>query len=239
MRANRVPGFAAGGRVTERALRGAAAARDLPKVEPWVMGNLRDFERMEETKFMQASIKRWRAMFGNGAAIVNYAMKWLHKIPTWGGTAVPGGATAPGSPGRSMSISVSMCRGRRSSRGVGAAQFPGTGSPGVYHSPPGGTDPGHVAIVKDAQTVISQGGGMGPILMACQDAAAVHRHPPGGSARRASGGSTPGTMSAGAIASPWRRLAPQYGYAANNMARIAWAEVGGPAHGQADGMPQG
>jgi hypothetical protein len=41
---------------------------------------------------------------------------------------------------------------------------PQPGGLALYHSPAGGADPGHVALIKDAATVISQGGGMGPQL---------------------------------------------------------------------------
>ena len=43
---------------------------------------------------------------------------------------------------------------------------PTPGGLAFYHSPAGGADPGHVAIVANAGSVVSQGGGMGPQMRA-------------------------------------------------------------------------
>jgi cell wall-associated NlpC family hydrolase len=102
-----------------------------------------------------------------GPAIAKYAMSWLGKIPyVWGGSAVPGGADCSGF--------VQTVYGRygigapRTSEGQGAwvrKSPPVPGGLAFYHSPAGGPDPGHVAIVGFNGKVISQGGGMGPQLM--------------------------------------------------------------------------
>jgi TP901 family phage tail tape measure protein len=102
--------------------------------------------------------------FASGNAIVDYAMKWVGKVPyVWGGTALPGGADCSGfvkavydqfhlNPPRTSEAQGAWVR--RSGVVPGGLAF--------YHSPPGGPDPGHVAIIKDLNHVISQGGGMGP-----------------------------------------------------------------------------
>ena len=66
---------------------------------------------------------------------------------------------------------------------------PVSGGAAFYHSPPGGADPGHVAIVKNASTVISHGGGMGPNLRPLRYLPLLWTGtPPGGFG----GGGTPG-----------------------------------------------
>jgi phage-related protein len=104
---------------------------------------------------------------GNGGEIVKYAMSFLGKIPyVWGGTAVPGGADCSGfvqTIYRHFGIDAP-----RTSEAQGSWVKRGPPVPGglaFYHSPAGGADPGHVAIVRDAKSVISQGGGMGPQLI--------------------------------------------------------------------------
>jgi cell wall-associated NlpC family hydrolase len=107
---------------------------------------------------------------GSGADIANYAATFIGKIPyTWGGTSLSGcdcsgftqaiynhfGIHAP---------RTSEAQGAWVKRGA-----PETGGLAFYHSPAGGPDPGHVAIVKNAAMVISQGGGMGPQLMGIND----------------------------------------------------------------------
>jgi hypothetical protein len=100
----------------------------------------------------------------NAHEIVAYAMRFIGRIPyVWGGTAVPGGADCSGFTEaiyRHFGIQAP-----RTSEAQGAWVKRGPPTPGglaFYHSPPGGPDPGHVAIVRDSKSVISQGGGMGP-----------------------------------------------------------------------------
>lgn len=104
---------------------------------------------------------------GNGGDIVKYAMSWLGKVPyVWGGVSIPGGADCSGfvqAVYRHFGIDAP-----RTSEAQGAwvkRSGPTPGGLAFYHSPPGGPDPGHVAIVRDLVSVISQGGGMGPQLM--------------------------------------------------------------------------
>jgi TP901 family phage tail tape measure protein len=108
------------------------------------------------------------AGFGAGNQIVNYAMSFLGKIPyVWGGSALgPAGADCSGFV--QAIYNHFGIHAPRTSEAQGAwvrRSGPAPGGLAFYHSPPGGPDPGHVAIVKDALWVISQGGGMGPTLM--------------------------------------------------------------------------
>lgn len=96
--------------------------------------------------------------------IVKYAMSFIGRIPyVWGGTNVPGGADCSGfvqAIYKHFGISAP-----RTSEAQGAWVRRGAPTPGglaFYHSPAGGPDPGHVGIVRNANSVISQGGGMGP-----------------------------------------------------------------------------
>lgn len=121
-------------------------------------------------KILVGDVARWlmgHAGGGSGNAIVQYAMKFIGKIPyVWGGTSVPGGADCSGFTQaiyRHFGINAP-----RTSEAQGAWVKRGGAVPGglaFYNSPAGGPPPGHVAIVKDGSMVISQGGGMGPQLM--------------------------------------------------------------------------
>jgi phage-related protein len=107
---------------------------------------------------------------GSGADIANYAASFIGKIPyTWGGTSLTGCDCS----GFTQAIySHFGIRAPRTSEAQGAwvkRGAPETGGLAFYHSPAGGPDPGHVAIVKNAAMVISQGGGMGPQLMGIHD----------------------------------------------------------------------
>ena len=121
-------------------------------------------------KILVKDVANWlfgKAGGGSGNAIVQYAMKWLGKVPyVWGGTSVPGGADCSGF--------VENIYGHfgiaapRTSEAQGAWVKRSGAVPGglaFYNSPAGGAPPGHVAIVRDGSMVISQGGGLGPQLM--------------------------------------------------------------------------
>ncbi len=104
---------------------------------------------------------------GSGADIAKFAETFLGKIPyTWGGV----GLTASDCSGFVQGVYEHFGMSPpRTSEAQGAwvkRTGPQSGGLAFYHSPAGGPDPGHVAIVKNASTVISQGGGMGPKLMA-------------------------------------------------------------------------
>lgn len=165
---------------------------------------------------------------GDGGAIADYAMTWLGKIPyVWGGTSVPGGADCSGF---TQAIYHHFgINAPRTSEAQGSWVTRGGPTPGglaFYHSPAGGPDPGHVAIIRSAQQVISQGGGMGPQLIGINALPLLWTGvPPGGLGKGGGGGATAGGMSAAAIASLWTSLGGP-AWAAANMARIAMAESG-------------
>jgi NlpC/P60 family len=168
------------------------------------------------------------ALGASGSAIADYAMTWLGKIPyVWGGTAVPGGADCSGFV--EAIYEHFGIHAPRTSEAQGSWVTKGGPTPGglaFYHSPAGGPDPGHVAIVRSAQQVISQGGGMGPQLIPINALPLLFTGvPPGGLGKGGGGAATAGSMSPSAISSLWSSLGGP-GWAAANMARIAMAESG-------------
>ncbi len=117
---------------------------------------------------------------------------------------------------------------------------PVPGGLAFYHSPAGGADPGHVAIVADASAVVSQGGGMGPKMEALHFLPLLWTGtPPGGFPAGSGGGASPGgAMSAAMVAALWDQMGGNPGAAAN-MARIAYAESGDDPSRVQSGMPPG
>jgi cell wall-associated NlpC family hydrolase/phage-related protein len=117
-------------------------------------------------KGVEAGATAVLASMGGGNSISDYAESFLGKIPyVWGG-ASPKGADCSGFV--QFVYSRFGINAPRTSEAQGAwvkRADPSSGGLAFYHSPPGGPDPGHVAIIKNAGTVISQGGGMGPVLM--------------------------------------------------------------------------
>jgi hypothetical protein len=107
------------------------------------------------------------ATMGSGGEIAKYAASFLGKIPyVWGGTAVPGGADCSGFVQAIYEhFGIAAPRTSEAQGSWVKRSPPTTGGLAFYHSPAGGADPGHVAIVRNALQVISQGGGMGPQLM--------------------------------------------------------------------------
>jgi phage-related protein len=148
---------------------------------------------------------------GSGGDIVSDAMGWLGKIPY-----VMGGTTL-GPAGADCSGFAQAIYGRhgitapRTSEAQGAwvkRSGPTPGGLAFYVSPAGGPPPGHVAIVKDASTVISQGGGMGPKLMGLNAMPLMWTGiPPGGFPAKATGYGGGGIGGGGT--QQWRDLALQ------------------------------
>ena len=105
---------------------------------------------------------------GSAGDIVSYARGFLGKIPyKFGGTTLQG-MDCSGFTG--MVYRHFGYKGiPRTSEGQGswvhATPTPQAGGLAFYHSPAGGPDPGHVAIIdRGARGIISQGGGLGPKL---------------------------------------------------------------------------
>jgi len=177
----------------------------------------------------------------SGSAIADYAMQFIGKIPyVWGGTAVPGGADCSGfTQAIYHHFGINAPRTSEAQGSWVHRSPPVPGGLAFYHSPAGGADPGHVAIVRDAMRVISQGGGMGPQLMNLHAMPLLWTGvPPGGLGTARGGGATAGTMSARAIAALWSQLGGP-GWAANNMAAIAMAESGDRPGAVQQGQPPG
>jgi hypothetical protein len=152
-----IPGFANGGFI--------GAINSVNNVVPTASSvSGRDAQKAVTTGVNEALAAIKNMLSGTGSAIVNYASSFVGRIPyVWGGTSVPGGADCSG-----FTQSVYGHFGIRAPR-TSESQFawakktgPVPGGLAFYVSPAGGAPPGHVAIVKDPSTVISQGGGMGP-----------------------------------------------------------------------------
>jgi cell wall-associated NlpC family hydrolase len=180
---------------------------------------------------------------GSGAAIVRYAESFLGKIPyVWGGTSVPGGADCSGFTQAVyrhfgiMAPRTSEAQGTWVQRGA-----PRAGGLAFYDSPAGGAPPGHVAIVRNATSVISQGGGMGPTLMGLHGMPLMYTGvPPGGFGTGGRGVNATGPLQLFA-----RRLLASYGWAgqwpsfnALEMSEAGWDPlIVNPSSG-AYGIPQ-
>ena len=180
---------------------------------------------------------------GSGASIVRYAESFLGKIPyVWGGTSVPGGADCSGFVQAIyrhfgiMAPRTSEAQGTWVQRGA-----PRAGGLAFYDSPAGGAPPGHVAIVRNATSVISQGGGMGPTLMGLHGMPLMYTGvPPGGFGTGGRGVNATGPLQLFA-----RRLLASYGWAgqwpafnALEMSEAGWdPRIVNPSSG-AYGIPQ-
>ena len=220
----KIPGFAGGGSVGG-AQGGEVRVRTKTTSLAGIQGQIAPIiERM--------AITFAKSAFGAGASIVRDAMRWIGKIPyVWGGTAVPGGADCSGF--------TSTIYGRHGIGGVprtSEAQYawarksgPVPGGLAFYVSPGGGPPPGHVAIVKDAQTVISQGGGMGPKLENLRFLPLMGTGIPPGGFGTGRGGAFGGTVRENQLSSLWIQAGGPRGIA-HLMAAIAMAESGGRAN---------
>lgn len=130
------------------------------------------------------------------------ARSWLGKIPyVMGGTTLgPAGADCSGFVQQIYGRhGISAPRTSEAQGGWVKRSGPVPGGLAFYVSPGGGPPPGHVAIVQDASQVISQGGGMGPKMMALHGMPLMWTGiPPGGfPAGAVGGGGSPGSSSAG------------------------------------------
>ncbi len=168
---------------------GSPAAADLAKMMIGIPKTIVG----QAMKFVKSLIAG--GQLGGGAGeIVKYAESWIGKIPyVWGGTAVPGGADCSGF--TQAVYSRFGIHAPRTSEAQGSwvrRSGPQPGGLAFYHSMGGGPDPGHVAIVKDMNTVISQGGGMGPILMGIRGMPLLWTGVPPGGFPKGAGGAAPG-----------------------------------------------
>ncbi len=240
-----LPGFANGGSVSSTGL--GAFSSMMSTGQPFMQHTEAAFGKAVEAAFAKAAIAKFEkdaaAAGGSGGSIVKFAESFLGKIPyVWGGTSLSrAGADCSGF--TQAVYGHFGIHAPRTSEAQGAwvrRTGPQPGGLAFYHSPPGGPDPGHVAIVADALTAISQGGGMGPVLMGLHDMPLLWTGiPPGGFPGGAAGGATPGgVMSATQIEALWDQMGGRP-TAAGNMARIAYAESGDNPGAVQAGQPFG
>jgi cell wall-associated NlpC family hydrolase len=179
-------------------------------------------------------------------AIVGYAMRFIGRIPyVWGGTAVPGGADCSGfTQAIYKHFGINAPR-TSEEQGAWVKRGPArAGDLAFYHSPAGGPDPGHVGIVRNANSVISQGGGMGPQVIGLHALPLLWTgSPPGGFGAAGGGAAGPGV--AGAETYATRRMRA-YGWSTGQMGSLKplWTRESGwnrfarnPSSG-AYGIPQ-
>lgn len=170
----KLPRFAAGGRVPSPGggyveITGATGNNGMfSRGQPYMQSVEANFGKIVENAFAKAVVAKFKrdmaAAIGNGPAIVSYARSWLGKIPyVWGGTAVPGGADCSGFVQTVYKkFGITAPRTSEAQYAWAKKSPPTPGGLAFYISPAGGPPPGHVAIVADANHVVSQGGGMGP-----------------------------------------------------------------------------
>ena len=245
-RAVGVPGYAAGGTISGVSDLNSVMAGGLPYMANTEIA----FGKAVEAAFAAAVIAQFKAAVNSasgGGGIVSFAESFLGKIPyVWGGTSLgPAGADCSGFV---QSVYGHFGIGApRTSEAQGAwvrRAGPTAGGLAFYHSPPGGPDPGHVAIVADAGSVISQGGGLGPTMESLGFLPLLWTGVPPGGFPGGAGGASPGgsgtggTMTASAIAALWDQLGGNSN-AAGNMARIAFAESGDNPSAVQAGEPPG
>jgi cell wall-associated NlpC family hydrolase len=215
----KLPGFARGGVV--------GSIGDPAGPEQWMTQASGDFAKAVAVKFMQDAVKKFKsdvaaaAATGSGGDIVKYAESFLGKIPyVWGGTSLgPAGADCSGF--TSSVYGHFGINAPRTSEGQGAwvkRSPPTPGALAFYHSPPGGPDPGHVAIVAPGGEVVSQGGGMGPRMESLHFLPLLWTGvPPGGFSQLGSLGSA-GNLSSNAS------IAAEEHYAASLFPSHGWSQ---------------
>jgi cell wall-associated NlpC family hydrolase/predicted nucleic acid-binding Zn-ribbon protein len=156
-----------------------------------------------------------------GGSIAAYARSFLGKIPyQFGGTTLQG-MDCSGFTGMVYRHAGFKSIPRTSeAQGMWAQKSdkPQEGGLAFYHSPAGGPDPGHVAIIdKGGGQVISQGGGMGPKLMRLRGMPLLWTGvPPGGFPQaKLTGGKTSGSAQA------WMHShLPDYGWGENQWGSL-------------------
>lgn len=174
----------------------------------------------------------------SGSAIVQYAMSFLGKIPyTWGGTSLTGCDCSGFTGAIYHHFGIHAPRTSEAQGAWVKRTGPVPGGLAFYISAGGGPPPGHVAIVKDAGHVISQGGGMGPIVMPIHDMPLMFTGvPPGGLGSYSAGAGKGGWWSMSGLPGLWGRHG---GGNAHVAGAVAMAESGGDPHVIQSGEPPG
>ena len=174
----------------------------------------------------------------SGSAIVQYAMSFLGKIPyTWGGTSLTGCDCSGFTGAIYHHFGIHAPRTSEAQGAWVKRTGPVPGGLAFYISAGGGPSPGHVAIVKDAGHVISQGGGMGPIVMPIHDMPLMFTGvPPGGLGSYSAGAGKGGWWSMSGLPGLWGRHG---GGNAHVAGAVAMAESGGDPHVIQSGEPPG
>lgn len=166
-----LPGFAAGGVVGGSGQAGVNAiigkGNALASTGAAFMEKTEEaFGKAVEAAFAKAVIKKFQSdmnsLAGNGSAIVSYARSFLGKIPyVFGGTSFSGDDCSGFTQAVYGHFGIQAPRTSEAQYAWATKSSPVPGGLAFYVSPAGGPPPGHVAIVQDANHVISQGGPQG------------------------------------------------------------------------------
>ncbi|HET9968990.1 MAG TPA: NlpC/P60 family protein, partial [Streptosporangiaceae bacterium] len=231
-----VIGYAAGGPVGVNVNPQTPSAKS---IDATLMGSV--------TKLATAFAKTF---LGSGPAIVAYARQFLGQIPyVFGGNSLSGGIDCSGFTQQIYShFGIGAPRTSEAQFGWVRRTGPVPGGLAFFVSPGGGPPPGHVAIVQDGNSVISQGGGMGPRIMGLHDMPLMGTGiPPSGfGSAGGSGGNGPAMPAAsGSLQAIAMSLLKQYGWGNQwnsfnslEMAEAGWNMTAQNPHSSAYGLAQ-
>jgi cell wall-associated NlpC family hydrolase len=211
-----LPGFSAGGAVSLSGITGPHGV--LSAGQPYMAKAEAAFGRVVEAAFAKTVIAKFKkdmsALGGSGAAIVRYARGFLGQIPyVFGGNSLSGGIDCSGFTQQVYGhFGIHAPRTSESQFAWATPSGPVPGALAFYVSPAGGPPPGHVAIVQDAGTVISQGGGMGPNLMGLHAMPLMGIGVPKGGFPSAAGGGGNAAIAGGPLQAIAQSLLRQYGW---------------------------
>jgi cell wall-associated NlpC family hydrolase len=169
--------------------------------------------------------KDMNALAGGGPGIVRYARSWLGKIPyVFGGTSWSGDDCSGFTQAVYGKFGIHAPRTSEAQYAWATRSHPVPGSLAFYISKGGGADPGHVAIVQDAGSVISQGGPQGvkgPKIQSLHFLPLMGTGVPKGGFPRNAGGAGNAAIGGPASAGP----AAAKSYAASQLGRFGWGQA--------------
>lgn len=211
-----LPGFAAGGSVGAVMSHGSNM---LSAGSPFMEKAEAHFGRAVEAAFAKAVIAKFKkdmnSLGGSGSAIVSYARSFLGKIPyVFGGNSLSGGIDCSGFTQAVYSkFGIHAPRTSEAQYAWATKSGPVPGSLAFYVSPAGGPPPGHVAIVQNGNSVISQGGGMGPAIESLHFLPLMGTGVPKGGFPSSAGGGGNAAIGGGSLQAIAMALLRQYGWA--------------------------
>jgi hypothetical protein len=177
------------------------------------------FGQAVEAAFAKAVIAKFKrdmnSLGGDGPAIVRYARSFLGQIPyVFGGNSLSGGIDCSGFTQQIYGkFGIHAPRTSEAQYAWVTRSGPVPGALAFYVSPAGGAPPGHVAIVQNGNSVISQGGGMGPTIESLNFLPLMGTGVPKGGFPSIRGGPGNQAIGGGALQAIAMALLRQYGWA--------------------------